>query len=118
MLNNLKSVIRKKKLYFIVKSSVKNIDILYSLLVNKTIIGFTKYSQNAKTFLLVLINYNHNFKPSTVSIAKNSYKLSKQQNKIVDSKLLDSNFVKNVYMGKSVTPKYKKEQRAKYIKFR
>jgi hypothetical protein len=55
MLNILKNAIRKKKLYFTVKSTVKNVNQLQSLLVNNIISGFSLSSKQKQTFLIVFI---------------------------------------------------------------
>jgi ribosomal protein S8 len=121
MLNILKNTIRKKKLYFTINSSVKNLNLLYCLLVNNVITGFSKTSRKHNTFLIVFINYSHNFDSSLSSLSLTSKKISKQQNKIIDVNFAGSNFKQNIYINKNKTlsSKFRLNQKPKYsIKFR
>lgn len=101
MLNILKNTIRKKKLYFTVKSTKKNLNQLNLLLVNNIITGFSKYSRQKQTFLIAFINYCHSFDSSISSISVNSKKISLLQNKSLEPNLLGSNFIINVNIKKS-----------------
>ena len=96
MLNNLKTAIRKKKLYFTLESSRSNNDKLYILLMNNIISGFYTRVKKKKTFLLAFINYNYNFKPTVSSISKLSDKLTLQKNVNVKVDNLGSNFIMNI----------------------
>ena len=98
MLNILKNTIRKKKLYFTVKSTVKNVNQLQALLTNNVISGFSVFLKQKQTFLIVFINYCHNFDPSISSISVNSKKVSAYQNSILSTKYLGSNFIINTDM--------------------
>ena len=118
MLNILKNTIRKKKLHFTVKLTVKNLEQLYSLLFNNVITGFSRLSLKKQTYLIVFVNYCHNFDSSISNVSVASKKISLQQNNILDRKFLGSNFVINaeLYNGKIRTTK---KQQPKYcIKFR
>jgi ribosomal protein S8 len=95
MLNNLKQAIREKKLYFTVKSSNKNLELLYWLLMNNIITGFSRSSQRKKTFFVVFLNICSDFNSSVTSMTINSKKMSNQQNKIVSTEFIGSNFVLN-----------------------
>jgi len=121
MLNNLKNAIRKKKLYFTAKSSAKNTDLLHSLLANKVIVGFTKYSQKTKTSLIVFVNYGHNFNSSITKMSFNSNRVSKQQNNVLGVDFFGSNFVLNMGTNKksSSSLRHQKSQKPRYlVKFR
>ena len=114
MLNNLKTAIRKKKLYFILESSRSNIDKLYILLVNNIISGFYTRVKKKKTFLLAFINYTYNFKPTIFSISKLSNKLTLQKNVNVKVDNLGSNFIMNI----NIDANNKKKDFRYPIKFR
>jgi hypothetical protein len=121
MLNILKTAIRKKKLYFTVESTVKNVNKLQTLLINNVISGFYTSSKRNKTFLIVFINYCHNFDPSISSISINSKKVSAYQNTILSANNLGSNFIINTDMkNKNFFPNGKQASlKTKYcIKFR
>ena len=94
MLNHLKQAIRKKKLYFTVNYSLKNINELNYLLTSKIITSFVNFKCNS---IIVWINYNHDFNASIMGISSNFKKLSKQQNKNINSFLSNSNFIINTY---------------------
>jgi ribosomal protein S8 len=95
MLNNLKQAIREKKLYLTVKASNKNLDLLYWLLTNNIITAFSKSSQKKKVFFIIFLNTCNDFNSSIASMAINSKKISRQQNKIVDTEFISANFVLN-----------------------
>jgi ribosomal protein S8 len=95
MLNNLKQAIREKKLYFTVKASNKNLELLYWLLTNNIITAFSKSSQKKKVFFVIFLNTCNDFNSSIASMAINSKKVSGQQNKIIGTKFISSNFVLN-----------------------
>jgi hypothetical protein len=112
MLNNLKQAVRKKKLYFTVRYSVKNVNELSRLLTAKLVLSFVSFKQSS---IIVWINYSNDFSASATSISTNSKKLSKQQNKIVNNFFLDSNFIINI--GSAI--KGKKVKKPDYfVKFR
>jgi hypothetical protein len=121
MLGILKNTIRKKKLFFTVKASEKNVKQLYSFLFNNIITGFSISKRNKQTFLIVFINYCYNFDPSITSISVNSKKISTQQNCVVDLEFLGSNFVVNSSIKGNVHPiiKVKNNVKSKHcLKFR
>lgn len=99
MLTNLRNAIRKKKIYFTIQKSKKNIDILEQFLFHSIITSFSAYSLKNKTFLIVFVNYVSNFDASISDYSINSKKVSKQQNFILgDSFSTDfnkSNFIVN-----------------------
>merc|ERR1712216_672155 len=91
--------IRRKKLFFTVKSTVRNVNQLQSLLINNIISGFSTSSKHKRSFLIVFINYCHNFDPSISSISENSKKVSTYQNHTLSTKTLGSNFIINTDMN-------------------
>jgi hypothetical protein len=103
MLNSLKNAIRKKRLYFIVKSTRENIVQLYSLLIDNVIVGFSKRLQRKQTFLVVFINYCHNLDSSILGISTDSKKTSLLQNKNLSAKFLSSNFIINMDIKNKVS---------------
>ena len=116
MLNNLKQAVRKKKLYFTVVYSAKNVNSLCFLLSAQYITSFVIFSHNS---IIVWINYCYGLNGALLSTSTNLKKLSKQQNKNVNNDLLDSNFVVNTFVIKTVPFNSKKSKKFDYItKFR
>jgi len=121
MLGILKNSIRKKKLFFTVKASEKNIKQLYSFLTNNIIVGFSTSKKSKQQFFVVFINYCHNFDSSIGSISVNSKKISTQQNSILDAEFLNSNFVVNASIKGNVYPVIRIKNNGKFkncLKFR
>ena len=97
MFNQLKKAIRNRKLSFTIKYSIKNINVLYFLLVNKVITSFILYKQN---LLIVTVNYGFDFSSPIEDIIINSNKLSNEQNKIINTFYANSNFTFNMHLSK------------------
>jgi hypothetical protein len=93
MLYLLKTAIRKKKLHFVVSLNSKNVKTLLFLLKNNIISGFSLSSYKKKTFLMVFINYCHNFGSAISGLNTNITKISYQQNMVLNLNTTRSNFV-------------------------
>jgi ribosomal protein S8 len=113
LLNNIKNAVRKKKLYFTVNHSKKNINTLYFYLINNII---TSFSKNSNQFLTAFINYNNDFNNSITKIS-NLKKISKQQNNIINSKFMHSNFIISTFTTNKYNIKSKKKL-THFVKFK
>jgi hypothetical protein len=120
MLVHLKNAIRKKKLYFIINDSIKNKkkELLYFFLINNIFTGFSKFSYKKNTYLIIFLNYSFNFSGCMTKISFYSKRLSKEQYKIMDSRYLASNFVKNVQLAKKQKYESGLKKPKSIIKFR
>jgi ribosomal protein S8 len=103
MLNNLKNAVRTKKLIFYTKFCRKNNNTLSLLLLNNLIAGFSKNTKKAN--ITIFVNYSSNFLGSVFSFSNYALKISKQQTKIVQSRLSNCNNIGNLYKIKK-RPKY------------
>ena len=115
MLNHLKQAIRKRKLYFTVKYSIKNINELSFLLTSKLITSFVSFKRSS---IIVLINYNHDFNASITSISSSFKKLSKQQNKTINCSLSHSNFIINTHLTTNPLNTKSMKKATYFVKFR